>query len=55
MGPALLLIAQLYCVEEQARPMSADERLRLRQLQSRPVLHGKRPMNPSSESHRWAS
>jgi transposase len=39
MGPALLLIAQLYRVEEQARPMSADERLRLRQLQSRPVLH----------------
>jgi transposase len=38
MGPALLLIAQLYRVEEQARPLSSEERLRLRQLQSRPVL-----------------
>ena len=38
MGPALLLIGQLYRVEEQARPMTADERLRLRQLQSRPIL-----------------
>jgi transposase len=39
MGPALLLIGQLYRVEEQARPLSAEERLRLRQLQSRPVLN----------------
>jgi hypothetical protein len=38
MGPALLLIAQLYQVEKQARPLPAEERLRLRQLQSRPIL-----------------
>lgn len=38
MGPPLLLIAQLYRVEEQARPLSSEERLRLRQLQSRPIL-----------------
>ena len=38
MGPALLLIAQLYRVEEQARGWSADERLALRQHESRPVL-----------------
>ena len=38
MGPALLLIAQLYRVEERARALSPEERLRLRQLQSRPVL-----------------
>jgi transposase len=39
MGPALLLIAQLYRVEQQARPLTAEDRLRLRQLQSRPILH----------------
>jgi transposase len=38
MGPALLLIAQLYRVEKQARPLTAEDRLRLRQLQSRPIL-----------------
>ena len=38
MGPALLLIAQLYRVEEQARPLTSEERLRLRQLQSQPIL-----------------
>ena len=37
MGPALLLIAQLYRVEKQARPLTAEDRLGLRQLQSRPV------------------
>jgi transposase len=39
MGPALLLIAQLYRVEQQARPLPAGDRLGLRQLQSRPILH----------------
>src|SRR5215469_16544342 len=38
MGPALLLIAQLYRVEAQARAWSAEERLALRQSESRPVL-----------------
>jgi len=38
MGPALLLIAQLYRVEEQARWLSAEDRLHLRQLDSRPIL-----------------
>ena len=38
MGPALLLIAQLYRVEAQARVWSAQERLALRQSESRPVL-----------------
>lgn len=38
MGPPLLLIAQLYRIEEQARPLSSPERLGLRQLQSRPIL-----------------
>jgi transposase len=38
MGLALFLIAQLYAVEEEARPLNADDRLRLRQLQSRPIL-----------------
>jgi hypothetical protein len=38
MGPALLLIAQLYRVEEQARPLTSEQRLGLRQLQSRPIL-----------------
>ena len=38
MGPALLLIAQLYRVEEQARSLSVEERLHLRQLESRPIL-----------------
>jgi transposase len=38
MGPALLLMAQLYRVEAQARPLNSEGRLRLRQLQSRPLL-----------------
>ena len=38
MGPALLLIAQLYRVETQARPLTSEDRLRLRQLMSRPIL-----------------
>ena len=38
MGPALLLIAQLYRVEQQARPLTAEDRLQLRQLESRPTL-----------------
>jgi transposase len=38
MGPALLLIAQLYRVEKEARGMTAKERLRLRKLQSIPIL-----------------
>jgi transposase len=38
MGPVLLLIAQLYRVEKQARTLPAADRLRLRQLQSHPIL-----------------
>ena len=38
MGPALLLIAQLYRVEQQARLLTAEDRLQLRQLESRPTL-----------------
>jgi transposase len=38
MGPALLLIAQLYRVEKQARGWTPEDRLRLRQLQARPIL-----------------
>jgi transposase len=38
MGLALLLIAQLYRVEKEARSLMAEERLRLRQLQSQPIL-----------------
>jgi transposase len=38
MGPALLLIAQLYRVEEQARPVAPGGRLGVRLLQSRPIL-----------------
>ncbi|MBV9081465.1 MAG: IS66 family transposase [Acidobacteriaceae bacterium] len=38
MGPALLLIAQLYRVENEARPLSAEDRLGLRQVQSHPIL-----------------
>jgi transposase len=38
MGPALLLIAQLYRVEKQTRPLTAEDRLRLRHLQSQPIL-----------------
>jgi transposase len=42
MGPALLLIAQLYRVEKQARSLGSGERLRLRQLQSQPILENLR-------------
>jgi transposase len=38
MGLALLLIAQLYRVEKQARGRSGEDRLRLRQLSARPIL-----------------
>ena len=38
MGSALLLIAQLYRVEKQARPLTAEDRIRLRHLQSQPIL-----------------
>jgi transposase len=38
MGPALLLIAQLYRVEKEARSLGSAERLGLRQLQSQPIL-----------------
>ncbi len=38
MGPALLLMAQLYRVEKRARPLAQEDRLRLRQLHSRPIL-----------------
>jgi len=38
MGPALLLIAQLYRVEKRARPLGPADRLRLRQFQSQPIL-----------------
>src|SRR5215467_7331531 len=38
MGPALLLIAQLYRVEKRARELTGEDRLRLRQLESRPIL-----------------
>jgi transposase len=38
MGPALLLIAQLYRMEKQARSLTAEDRLRLRQLQSQLIL-----------------
>jgi transposase len=37
-GPALLLIAQLYRGENHARSLTSADRLRLRQLQSKPVL-----------------
>jgi transposase len=38
MGPALLLIAQLYRVEKQARGWSAEALLELRQRETRPIL-----------------
>lgn len=38
MGPALLLIAQLYRLEQRVRGWKAEDRLRLRQLLSQPVL-----------------
>ena len=38
MGPALLLIAQLYRVEKQARRLTPEDRLERRQLQSQPIL-----------------
>jgi len=38
MGPALLLIAQLYRVERQTRSLAVEDRLELRRLQSRPIL-----------------
>jgi len=38
MGPALLLIAQLYRIESRARSWPAEARFRLRQRESRPIL-----------------
>lgn len=38
MGPALLLIAHLYRVERRSRSLTPEDRLRLRQLESRPIL-----------------
>jgi hypothetical protein len=38
MRSALLLIAQLYRPEKEARPLTKQERLRLRQIQSQPIL-----------------
>jgi len=38
MGPALWLIAQLYRVERQVRSLTAADRLRVRQLQAKPIL-----------------
>jgi hypothetical protein len=38
MGPALLLIAELYRIEDRARRLTAEDRLRLRQHDSKPVL-----------------
>jgi transposase len=38
MGPALLLIAQLYRVEKQARELVPADRLRLREFEARPIL-----------------
>jgi len=38
MGPALLLIAQLYRVEKRARSLTPKDRLQLRQIGSRPIL-----------------
>ena len=38
MGPALFLIAQLYQVEDRAQPLTAEERRRLRQMESVPIL-----------------
>jgi transposase len=38
MGPALLLIAQLYRVEKQARDLAPEDRLQLRRLEARPIL-----------------
>jgi transposase len=38
MGPALLLISQLYRVEKAARSLTPKERLELRQTRSRPIL-----------------
>jgi transposase len=38
MGPALLLIAQLYRVEKRDRSLTRQDRLQLRQIGSRPIL-----------------
>jgi transposase len=38
MGPALWFIAELYQVEQRAAPMTASERLCLRQTESKPIL-----------------
>jgi transposase len=38
MGPVLWLIAQLYRVEKDARPLTAEDRLGMRQRESKPIL-----------------
>ena len=38
MGPALFLIAQLYQVETKARPLTPDQRLKMRQQKAQPTL-----------------
>jgi transposase len=38
MGLALSLIAQLYRVENKGRPLTAEERLELRRVESRPIV-----------------
>jgi transposase len=38
MGPALLLIAQLYRIEKQGSLLAAEDRLQLRHLQAQPIL-----------------
>lgn len=38
MGPTLLLMAELYRVEDRARGLTPEGRLRLRQLESKPIL-----------------
>jgi transposase len=39
MGPALLLIAQLYRVEKQARGLAPAHRFEMRKLEARPILN----------------
>ena len=56
-GPALLLIAQLYRVEKQARLLTVEDRLRLRQLNARvrgfrtSVDSGMKTLNMLKSSH----
>ena len=54
-GQALLQIGRIYQIERQVQEASADERLRMRQLQTRPVID-KLPSSKIAEllPHRWA-